>query len=55
MNKMDEQMDKLSDHNRVDAARGVPLERPAKNKQALENQISEDTERLDEKIRKAGI
>ena len=52
---MDERMEKQSAEHQVDAARGVPQERASsEEKQANRAEVSE-TERLDERIRKAGI
>ena len=52
---MDERMDKQSSEHQVDAARGVPLEKSTtEEKQGNSVEVSE-TERLDERIRKAGI
>ncbi len=54
---MDEHLEKLKDHNRVDAGRGVPQDRGSKDAQKLKGNASsdDDNERLDERIRKAGI
>lgn len=49
---MDTQVDKPKHQNPEDGGRGVPLERPSEE----QNQESAQTrERLDERVRKAGI
>ena len=53
---MDEQIDKLDEHNRVEAGRGVPLDKQVEEEKSAVNQTkTDDTEPLDERIRKAGI
>ena len=49
---MDERVDEVKNQNPVDAGRGVPLERPSED---LKKDSSQTSERLDERIRKAGI
>ncbi len=53
---MNELVKDMSDEKRVDAGRGVPLDRRSKDRRRVDNQSSSDeNERLDERIRKAGI
>ena len=53
---MEEQMEKSIENHRVDAGRGVPLEKQPLDQTKAEDQVkAEESERLDEKIRKAGI
>lgn len=54
---MDEQIDKLDSDHRVEAGRGVPLDKQAEQEhEEMANEIKDsDKEPLDERIRKAGI
>ena len=52
---MDEPMEKQSTEHQIDAARGVPLEQGSGKEKQANNTDSSESERLDERIRKAGI
>ena len=52
---MDERMEKQSTEHQVDAARGVPLDQNSSEDKNVNSADSSETERLDERIRKAGI
>ena len=48
-------MEKQSTEHQVDAARGVPLKQNSSEEKQANSADSNNTERLDERIRKAGI
>lgn len=48
-------MDKQPTENKVDAARGVPQEQDSSDDKLVSSGETNETERLDDRIRKAGI
>ena len=53
---MDDRIKEQADENRIDAGRGVPLDQASSDEKGASNELnSKNDERLDERIRKAGI
>lgn len=53
---MDDRIKELADEHRIDAGRGVPLDQGSSEEKDVSKQVnSKNDERLDERIRKAGI
>lgn len=52
---MDEQMEKQADEHQIDAGRGVPLKQNSSEENHVSEVSSDNKERLDDRIRKAGI
>ena len=53
---MDDRIEKQTDENRIEAGRGVPLEQASSDQKIVSSEVnSESNERLDDRIRKAGI
>lgn len=52
---MDERMEKQVDEHRIDAGRGVPLKQDSSEESHVSEVSSDTKERLDDRIRKAGI